>query len=120
MIEMQTIQERIHYNATNVALDSVIDKGMYKCAYPEKIARNIKELFGVDVKIGSGVLLKPNFDFEIQYFKKQIEQLKDVINNGNFVGYSEALASRKESLRDCENQLSHFESQNKTNQLTLF
>ena len=117
---MQTIPERIHYNATKVALDSVIDKGLYKCAYPEQIARDIKELFGVDVKVGSGGLLKPNFDFEIDYFKKQIEQLKDVINNGNFVGYSEALARRKEMLRDCENQLSHFENQNQPNQLTLF
>ena len=61
MIEMQTIQERIHYNATKVALDSVIDKGMYKCAYPEKIARDIKELFGVDVKVGSGILLKRDY-----------------------------------------------------------
>ncbi len=60
---MQTIRERIHYNATKVALDSVIDKGLYKCAYPEQIARDIKELFGVDVKVGSGVLLKrDNFD----------------------------------------------------------
>lgn len=117
---MQTIPERIHYNATKVALDSVIDKGLYKCAYPEQIAHDIKELFGVDVKVGSGVLLKPNFDFEIDYFKKQIEQLKDVINNGNFVGYSDALATRKERLLESENQLSHFESQNQPNQLTLF
>ena len=57
----KSIPERIHYNATKVALDSVIDKGLYKCAYPEQIARDIKELFGVDVKIGSGILLKRDY-----------------------------------------------------------
>jgi hypothetical protein len=116
----KSIPERIHYNATKVALDSVIDKGLYKCAYPEQIARDIKELFNVDVKVGSGVLLKPNFYFETAYIKKQIEQLKDVILHGNFVGYSEALATRKERLASLEKELEKFENPKPQNQLTLF
>lgn len=116
----KSIPERIHYNATKLALDSVIDKGVYRCAYPEQIANDIKELFGIDVKIGSGVLLKPNFDFEIEFVKKQIEQLKDVISNGNFVGYSEALANRKERLILVEKTLKQLENSNEVGQLTLF
>ena len=193
----KSIPERIHYNAAKVALDSVIDKGVYRCAYPEQIANDIKELFGIDVKVGSGVLLnrdyfdgnlhvdttvvingtlhkvtskyvycnrslnsrswdtteqrnicekcfdvneqheikelfgvevkvgsgvllKPNFDFEIEFVKKQIEQLKDVISNGNFVGYSEALANRKERLILAEKTLKQLENSNEVGQLKLF
>ena len=72
---MNSIAERIHFNATKVALDSVIDKGVYKCAYPEKIANDIKELFGVDVKVGIGVLLKRD------YFKGNVHVDTTVVIN---------------------------------------
>jgi hypothetical protein len=55
---MKDIAERIHYNATKHALDSVNKFGFYKCYKTEEIAKDIKELFGVDVKVGSGVLLQ--------------------------------------------------------------
>ena len=56
--KMITIHEKVHYNATKLALDSVNKFGFYKCYKTEKIAKDIKELFGVNVKVGSGVLLQ--------------------------------------------------------------
>jgi hypothetical protein len=58
---MITIHEKVHYNATKLALDSVIEKGFYRCAYPENIAKSIKELFDIDVKVSTGILLKTDY-----------------------------------------------------------
>lgn len=64
---MKDIAERIHYNATKHALDSVNKYGFYKCYKTKEIAKDIKELFGVDVRVGSGVLLQiPLIEIEKQ------------------------------------------------------
>lgn len=76
---------------------------------------DIKALMNCDA-----IAMLPNFDFEIEFVKKQIEQLKDVISNGNFVGYSEALANRKERLILVEKTLKQLENSNEVGQLTLF
>jgi hypothetical protein len=72
---MDSIAERIHYNATKHALDSINNFGFYKCFNLEKIAKDIKELFDVDVKIGSGVLLK------MDYFDKNVHVHTTVVIN---------------------------------------
>lgn len=72
---MESIAERIHYNATKHALDSINNFGFYNCFNVGKIANDIKELFGVEVKVGNGVLLKRD------YFDKNVHVHTTVVIN---------------------------------------
>ena len=131
---MITITEKVHYNATKLALDSVIEKGFYRCMFPENIAKSIKELFNVDVKVSTGILLRTDyFDGNVHcdttviinnVLHKVVK--KYVFCNPNLNSYSWDTTEQKEICEVCfklsERQeiIDVFEEISPGKQLTLF